>query len=193
MRLIIIDRSCANSPVCCGLTTPGSAPPHSKRASSIRGGFLPKTRWYALYPLSLTFDALAWFTASQSSSKSVHVCAVLCHLVVDFLPIFACTFCLAIFPRSLQWGVTSSLVPSLSTFSAKISEHRLRCWSTTRMRGLPCDRNQQFLYAFLGVSPDWSRRGKTRCRPVHQHTMFMQAKCAFRVCLRRTGQVRQRR
>ena len=39
---LVIDRSCANSPVCCRLTTPRSAPPHSKTASSICGGFLPK-------------------------------------------------------------------------------------------------------------------------------------------------------
>ena len=74
MRLIVVDRFCANSRVCCRLTTPRSAPPHSKTASSICGGFLPETRWYALCPPSLIFDALAWFTASQSSSKSVHVC-----------------------------------------------------------------------------------------------------------------------
>ena len=37
-RLIVIDRSCANSPVCCRLTTPRSAPPLSKMASSICGG-----------------------------------------------------------------------------------------------------------------------------------------------------------
>ena len=43
MRLTVINRSCANSPVCCRLTTPRSAPPHSKTASSICGGFLPKT------------------------------------------------------------------------------------------------------------------------------------------------------
>ena len=75
--------------------------------------------------------------------------------------------------------VVSSLVPSLSTFSAKIPEHKLRCWSTARMRGLPYDRNQYFVYAFLRFSPDWSRRRKTRCRPVLQHTTFMAGKVCF--------------
>ena len=57
IRLIVIDRTCANFPVCCQLTTPRSAPQHSKTASSNSGGLLPKTRWYALYPLSLFFLA----------------------------------------------------------------------------------------------------------------------------------------
>ena len=90
-------------------------------------------------------------------------------------------------------GVTSNRVPSLSTFSAQMPEHKLRCWSTTRMRGLPYDRNQMFLHAFLRVSPDWSRRRKTRCSPVLQHTMFMAGKVCFRWCLRKTGQVQQQR
>ena len=100
------------------------------------------------FPLSLIFEALAWFTASQSSSKSVHVCAR-GRLVSSrsSLPSNPC-------PHGASSGVTSSLVPSLSTFPAKMLEHRLRCWSITRMRGLPYDRNQLFLYAFLKVSPD---------------------------------------
>ena len=47
------------------------------------------------------------------------------------------------------------------------------------MRGLPCDRNQLFPYAFLRVSPGWSRKGMTRCRPVPQHTLFMAGKACF--------------
>ena len=74
-RLIVIDRSWVCPHACCLLTTQMSAPPHSKVASSICGGFLPTTCWNALYPLSLIFDAMACVTASQSSSKSVHVCA----------------------------------------------------------------------------------------------------------------------
>ena len=74
-------------------------------------------------------------------------------------------------------GVTSSRVLLHSTFSRSMPEHKLRCWSTTRMRGLPYDRNQLFLYAFLRVSPDWSRRGTTRCNPVPKHMI--------RTCLRK--------
>ena len=39
---MVIDLSCVSSAACCLLTTPRSAPPHSKMASSICGGFLPK-------------------------------------------------------------------------------------------------------------------------------------------------------
>ena len=113
----------------------------------------------------------------QNPSTSV-LRAVLCCLGVVFLPILTCTFCLAIPPRCFQ-GVTSSRVPSLSTFSANMPEHKLRCWSTTRMRGLPYDRNQLFLYAFLRISPNWSRRGTTRCNPVPQHTTFMASNVCF--------------
>ena len=56
-------------------------------------------------------------------------------------------------------------------------EHKLRCWSTTRMRGPPHDRNLLFLYAFLRVSPDWSRRGTTRCNPVPMCDL-MGARCS---------------
>ena len=102
LRLIVIDRSCANSPVCCRLTTPWSAPAHSKTASSICGGFLPKTRWYALY--SLSFSGLAQSIAVRFKIRP-RLCfgTVLCHLVVIFLPILACTFCLAISSRGVQW------------------------------------------------------------------------------------------
>ena len=116
--------------------------PSTLQNGSICGGFLPKTRWYALYPLSLIFDALAWFTASQSSSKSVHVCASGPSCVILHWSSFQSLPARSVLPflHGASSGVTSSLVPSLSTFSAK--EHRLRCWSTTRMRGLPYDRNQ---------------------------------------------------
>ena len=114
--------SCASSPFCCRLTTPGTGPPHSKTASSIWEGFLPKTRWYALYPLSLIFDALAWFTASQSSSKSVHVCASEPSCVVlsqsSFQSLPARSF--LPFLHGASRRVTSSRVPSLSTFSASM-------------------------------------------------------------------------
>ena len=75
-------------------------------------------------------------------------------------------------PRGLLRCPLQVLSPSLSTFSAKMSEHKLRCWSTTRMRGLPYDRNQLFLYAFLKISPNCSRRRTTRCNQVLQHTIF---------------------
>ena len=59
---------------------------HSHRPflSSIGARFLAKTRWYVLYPLSLIFDALAWFTASQSSSKSGN--QVFLYSFLRFLP-----------------------------------------------------------------------------------------------------------
>ena len=126
-RLTVLDRSCVRSHACCLLTTPMSAPPHSKVASSICGGFLPTTCWKALYPLSFFLDVLAWFIASQSSSKSVHVCASgpSCVMLKQFpFPILACTFCLTSPPRC---RVTSSRVPSLSTFSAKMPVHKMRC------------------------------------------------------------------
>ena len=43
----------SNSLTCCLLVTPRSVPPQSRMASSICGGFLPITRWLALYPLPL--------------------------------------------------------------------------------------------------------------------------------------------
>ena len=49
----------SNSLTCCLPVTPRSVPPQSRMASSICGGFLPITRWLALYPLPLILDALA--------------------------------------------------------------------------------------------------------------------------------------
>ena len=65
------------------------------------------------------------------------------------------------------------------TLSSKMPEHRLRCWSTTRMRGLLYERNQVFLYAFQMVLPTDPCKGITRCRPVLQHTMFMAGNVCF--------------
>ena len=73
---MVLDRSWVCSHACCLQTTPMSAPPHSKVAYSICGGFCRQTCWKALYLLSLMFDALACVTTSQSSSKSVDVCAL---------------------------------------------------------------------------------------------------------------------
>ena len=64
-------------------------------------------------------------------------------------------------------------------FSSKMPVHKLRCWSTTRMRRLQYCRSQLFLYAVFKVSPDWSRRGTTRCNPVLQHTRFMAGRVCF--------------
>ena len=69
---------------------PMPSPPHSKTASSTCRGFLPRTRWYALYLLSLFLDALVWFTVTRSSSKTfLRRCfgTVSCHLVVIFLAV----------------------------------------------------------------------------------------------------------
>ena len=156
MRLKVIDRPCAISPVCCRPTTPRFAPPHSRTASFICGEFVPKTRWYALYSLSLIFDALARFTASQSSSKSVTVCASGPSYVIFQKSSIQTLPARSVLPflHGASSGATSSLVPSLSTLSAKMPGHKLRCSSTTRMRGFPFDRYQLFLYSFLRVSPD---------------------------------------
>ena len=116
-------RLAANSPVCCqARLRQGLLSPFSKTASSICGEFLPKTRWYALYPLSLFFDALAWFHSVAVLFKILprrRFEAVLCHLVVIFLPIPCLHVLSCHFSTGPPSGVTSSLVPSLSTFLRK--------------------------------------------------------------------------
>ena len=92
---------------------------------------------------------------------------------------------------SASTGVTSSSVPSLSTFFANVPEHKLRWWSTTRMRGLPYDLSRLFLFAVLRVSPDWSRRGQNAAIHCPNTRCSWKMGCALRTCLRKTGEVRQ--
>ena len=104
--------------------------------------------------------------------------AVLCHLVVVFFSIFTCTFCLAIPPRCLQGDHFKSCSVAFN-FLQKCQSASCVAERLTKMLGFPYDRNQLFLYAVLKVSPDWCRRGTTRCNPVLQHTMFMAGKVCF--------------
>ena len=135
-------------------------PPHSKMASSICGGFLPETRCWGL----------AWLAASQSSSKSAHVCAEGSSCVILKLSSFQSLPARSVSPflHGAFRGVTSSRIPLLSTVSAKMPVLMLCCWSTRRIRGLPFDRSQLFRCAVLGsLSLDWARMGITRCNAVH--------------------------
>ena len=126
-------------PACCLLTNLKSAPPHSKMASSICGGFLARTLWYALYPLSLILDARAWFAASQSASNlSMSVLRARLFSSCNKSS-FQSLPASSAFPflHGCLHGVTSGGDLSLSVLSAKISVQMPRCLSTTRMRGLP--------------------------------------------------------
>ena len=59
-------------------------------------------------------------------------------------------------------------------------QNKLRCWSMTRMRSLPYDRNQLFLYAVLKVSLEWSRKGKQHAAIQYTNTRCSShARCAF--------------
>ena len=56
--------------------TPKSGLPHTKTASSIGGGLLPKTPLVGTVSIVVkSWMPFFWFTVSESSSKSAHVCA----------------------------------------------------------------------------------------------------------------------
>ena len=154
---IVIDRSCANSPVCCRLTAPRSAPPQSKtqhlpsEEDSCR-----KHVGTHCFPLSLFFSRSGLV---HSIAVLFKICpclcfgAVLCHLVAVFLPILARTFCLAIPPRCLQRYHFESRPIAFNFFPRKCLSTACGAGRQRGMRGLPYDRNQLFLYAFVKVSP----------------------------------------
>ena len=89
----------SNSLTCCLLVTPRSVPPQSRMASSICGGFLPITRWLALYPLPLP-----WLDSQhRNPHQYLPTFELLGRLVaLIFFPILACTLCLSISPRRIQ-------------------------------------------------------------------------------------------
>ena len=79
--------------------------------------------------------------------------AVLCHLVVVFLPIFAPHVLSCHSSTVPSSGVTSSLVPSLSTFSAKMLEHRAALLVDNKDAS-PSVCPQPFCMRFSRVLPD---------------------------------------
>ena len=94
MRLIFIDRSCANSPVCCRLTTPRSALPHTKTASFHLRRILAEDTLVRTRTRCRRFLTL-WLGSQHRSPLQIcpRLCfgTVLSHLAVVFLPILART------------------------------------------------------------------------------------------------------
>ena len=132
--------------------------------------FLPKTRWYALYPLSLIFDSLAWFTASQSSSNP-SMCVLR--------------------------GSTSSTVPSGVALQVVFRRFQL---SLQKCQCTNCAADQrQGCGAFRMIAANGFNMRSSRSLPIglegEQHAAntrcSWQVGCAFRRCSRKTSEVRQ--
>ena len=187
--LIVIDRPCAISPVCCWPTTPRSAPPHSKTTSVICGGFVTKTRWYTRLTL--------WLGSQHRSPLQNPSPSVLRGRLMSSsrsLPSKPC-------PHVLSYhSSTGPPVVPLQVLSHRFQLCRRKCLDTScaavRQQGCEafhltvtscfCIRSSGFLP--IDLAGEWHAADQypnTRCS--------WQAKCAFRMCSKTTGQDEQHR